>query len=89
MISTHLLWHKVFWPMTIGHIHRFHISIHSKIKMFAFYPSRYLTAIVLEFWLIFSRISYFLDIYMDLSPKSVMMRHRVYIYNWSELNARN
>ena len=37
------------WPLTIGHIHKFHISIHSKIKMFAFYPSRYLTAIVLEF----------------------------------------
>ena len=79
MISTHLLWHNVFWSMTVGHIHKFHISIHSKIKMFAFYPSRYLTAIVLEFWLNFFRIYYFLDIYMDLSSNHVMMRHGVYI----------
>ena len=79
MISTHLLWHNVFWSMTVGHIHKFHISIHSKIKMFAFYPSRYVTAIVLEFWLNFFRIYYFLDIYMDLSSNHVMMRHGVYI----------
>ena len=79
MISTHLLWHNVFWSMTVGHIHKFHISIHSIIKIFAFYPSRYLTAIVLEFWLNFFRIYYFLDIYMDLSSNHVMMRHGVYI----------
>ena len=82
MISTHLLWHNVFWSMTVGHIHKFHISIHSKIKMFAFYPSRYLTAIVLEFLAKFFQNFFLFEyiyIYMDLSPNNVMMRHGVYI----------